>query len=238
MRAIVTGATSGIGQACRGRLFESDARVVGMDIRPAVSTPPYAVGRYHHVVFDLASVDSVRAAVDEAVEWLGAVDVLLHFSAIWTPRRWDEIDEAEWSRVCEANLRGTFFLAQAVARRMVASGSGSIVLTGSDSVNMGGVAGGPAYVASKGGVIALTRALARALAPSGVRVNAINPGVIDTPMTASWAEEIKQEVVRQTPVRRLGTPDEVAAVAMFLASDAARFVTGEVVEVNGGFYFG
>jgi NAD(P)-dependent dehydrogenase (short-subunit alcohol dehydrogenase family) len=121
---------------------------------------------------------------------------------------------------------------------MVASRSGSIVLTGSDSVNMGGVAGGAAYVASKGGVIALTRALARALAPHGVRVNAINPGVIDTPMTAGWRPEVKQEVTRQTPLGRLGTPDEVASVAMFLASDAARFVTGEVVEVNGGFYFG
>jgi len=236
MRAIVTGATSGIGLACRSQLLQSGARVAGLDIRPEASLSEAT--DYRHIVFDLASVDSVRRAVDEADEWLGGVNVLLHFAAIWTPLRWDDIDEAEWSRVCEANLRGTFFLSQAVARRMVASRSGSIVLTGSDSVNMGGVAGGAAYVASKGGVIALTRALARALAPHGVRVNAINPGVIDTPMTAGWRPEVKQEVTRQTPLGRLGTPDEVASVAMFLASDAARFVTGEVVEVNGGFYFG
>lgn len=238
MRAIVTGSSSGIGYACRTKLLESGARVAGMDIRPQTSVDREADGLYHHVVFDLASVASVRSAVDQAVKWLGGVDALLHFAAIWTPRRWEDVDETEWSRVCEANMRGTFSLAQAVGRRMVANGSGSIVLTGSDSVNMGGVAGGPPYVASKGAVIALTRTLARALAPRGVRVNAVNPGVIDTPMTASWSEELKQEALRQTPMGRLGTPEDVATVAMFLASDAARFVTGEVVEVNGGFYFG
>ena len=121
---------------------------------------------------------------------------------------------------------------------MLDARSGSIVLTASDSVNLGGVVGGPAYVASKGGIIALTRALARALGPEGIRVNAINPGVIDTPMTASWAPSIKADVISRTPLRRLGSPEDVARVAVVLAGPATGFVTGEVVEVNGGIYFG
>jgi NAD(P)-dependent dehydrogenase (short-subunit alcohol dehydrogenase family) len=176
--------------------------------------------------------------VDEAAAWLGRIDALLHFGGAWSGRPWNELEPEEWDRISAVNLRGTFFLAQAVAKRMLPNGAGSIVLTGSDSVNMGGVAGGPAYVASKGGIVALTRALAKALGPRGIRVNAISPGVIDTPMTASWAAAIKQDVVSRTPLGRLGQPEDIARVAVMLAGEAAGFVTGEVVEVNGGFYFG
>ena len=104
-------------------------------------------------------------------------------------------------------------------------------------MNVGGVAGGPAYVASKGAVVGLTHSFAKALGPKGVRVNAVSPGVIDTPMTAGWPQAVKAGAVAQTPLGRLATPEEVASVACFLASDDARFVTGEIVEVNGGFYF-
>jgi 3-oxoacyl-[acyl-carrier protein] reductase len=135
------------------------------------------------------------------------------------------------------NLKGTFFVAKAVATHMVAQKSGSIVLTASDSARVGGVAGGPAYVASKGGVIALTRSLAKALGPHGIRVNAINPGVVDTPMTSSWPVAVKQGAIDRTPLGRLARPADIADVACFLAGDQARFITGEIVEVNGGAYF-
>ena len=120
---------------------------------------------------------------------------------------------------------------------MIDRGSGSIVLTASDSARVGGVASGPAYAASKGGVIALTRSLARALGPKGVRVNAINPGVVESTMTRSWPRELLSETAKRTPLGRIGQPGDIADVACFLASDAARFMTGEIVEVNGGFYF-
>jgi len=120
---------------------------------------------------------------------------------------------------------------------MVERGRGAIVLTASDSVNVGGVAGGPAYVASKGAIVGLTHSLAKALGPKGVRVNALSPGVIDTPMSASWPQALKDAAVKQTPLGRLAVPQDVASVACFLVSEDARFVTGEIVEVNGGFYF-
>jgi 3-oxoacyl-[acyl-carrier protein] reductase len=236
MRAIVTGSTSGIGLACLKRLQANGARVVGMDVRPSIETAESA--NYRHVTCDLADVRAVRAAVDDAAEWLGRIDALLHFGAAWSGKPWDQVDVEEWDRVGGVTLRGTFFLTQAVAKHMLSNGAGSIVLTGSDSVNMGGVAGGPAYVASKGGVVALTRSFARALGPKGIRVNAINPGVIDTPMTSSWPKPVKDDVVIRTPLGRLGVPDDVARVAVMLADDTSVFITGEVVEVNGGFYFG
>jgi NAD(P)-dependent dehydrogenase (short-subunit alcohol dehydrogenase family) len=128
-------------------------------------------------------------------------------------------------------------VARAAATHMEARRRGSIVLTASDAVNVGGVAGGPAYVSSKGGVIGLCRSLARNMAALGIRVNAVNPGIIETPLVAAVPAELRAETVRRTPLGRLGQPDDVADVAIFLASDAARFVTGEVIEVNGGFYF-
>ena len=168
---------------------------------------------------------------------LGGIDAFLHFAAIWVGTPWDQSEPAEWDRVVAVNIKGTFFLTQAIALHMVERGRGAIVLTTSDSVNVGSVAGGPAYVASKGSVVGLTHLFAKALGPKGVRVNAVSPGVIDTPMTTSWPKAVKEGAVAQTPLGRLALPDDVALVACFLASEEARFVTGEIIEVNGGFYF-
>ena len=130
-----------------------------------------------------ATPNRARRPCAQATEHLGSVDALIHFAGVWSGTGWEDSDPAEWARILAINLTGTFLIAQAVARHMVAAKAGAIVLTASDSAKVGGVAGGPAYVASKGGVIALTRSLARALGPHGVRVNAVNPGVVDTPMT-------------------------------------------------------
>jgi 3-oxoacyl-[acyl-carrier protein] reductase len=125
-----------------------------------------------------------------------------------------------------------------VAKKMLPHRSGTIILTASDSVNVGGMVAGPAYIASKGGIIAVTRLLARALGPSGIRVNAISPGVVETPMTASWDPAVKAAAVKQTPLGRLALPDDIARVAVMLAGETSSFITGEIVEVNGGSYFG
>ena len=161
----------------------------------------------------------------------------MHFAGIWAGTQWQASQEPEWDNILAVNLKGSFFMAHAAASHMGPRRRGSIVLTASDLVNVGGVGGGTAYVSSKGGVIGLCRSLARNMGSLGIRVNAINPGVVDTPMTASWSAELKAETIRRTPLGRIAQPDDIADVALFLASDAARFVTGEVIEVNGGFYF-
>ena len=237
--AIVTGAASGIGLACARRLVERGWRVAAIDVQDAVLAKNFAdvTDRVSTIAADLGQSDACRSSVATAVQHLGHVDALLHFAAAWTGSSWDMSDAAEWDRILSVNLRGTFLVTQAVAHHMVARGKGAMVLTGSDSAKVGGVAGGPAYASSKGGVIALTHSLAKALGPKGIRVNAVNPGVIDTAMTQGWPASLKDDYTARMPLGRLGQPEDVADVACFLASDEARFVTGEVVEVNGGAYF-
>lgn len=237
--AIVTGAASGIGRECTLMLLAEGVTVAGLDLDGAavLRNFPEAGERLHAIDCDVGDVESVRAAVDIAHKRLGRIDALLHFAAVWTGKTWTETHPEEWERVLRVNVTGTFFLARFVAERMVPERSGAIVLTASDSAKVGGVAGGPAYVASKGAVIGLTHSLAKALGPHGIRVNAVNPGVVRTPMTESWPDEVKNQAVQLTPLGRLAEPDDIAGVACFLASNQSKFVTGEVVEVNGGFYF-
>jgi 3-oxoacyl-[acyl-carrier protein] reductase len=237
--AIVTGAASGVGKECTRMLLAKGYRVAAMDLRAeAISAAfPDAKDQVVPIAVDIGDITACQAAVAKAIKELGGIDALLHFAAIWVGTPWDKSEPAEWDRIGAVNIKGTFFLTQAVAHHMVERGRGAIVLTTSDSVNVGGVAGGPAYVASKGSVVGLTHSFAKALGPKGVRVNAVSPGVIDTPMTTSWPKAVKDGAVAATPLGRLALPDDVASVACFLASEEARFVTGEIVEVNGGFYF-
>lgn len=237
--ALVTGAASGIGRESTRMLLDAGYCVTGVDLEgEAVSRALSGrADRLHPVSADIGDTAQCVAAAEATVERWGRIDALLHFAAVWTGKTLDETAPEEWERVLRINVTGTFFLARAVARHMTARGKGAIVLTASDSAKVGGVAGGPAYVASKGAVIGLTHSLAKALGPHGVRVNAVNPGVVQTPMTIAWPEAVKQKAIELTPLGRLALPDDIASVACFLASDAAKFMTGEVVEVNGGFYF-
>lgn len=239
LTAIVTGAASGVGKECTKMLVARGYRVAAIDLHvDAIATAFKDEGdKVFPIAGDIGDIEATRAGVAQSVKVLGSIDAFLHFAAIWVGTPWDKSEPAEWDRIVNVNIKGTFFLTQAVAHHMVERGSGSIVLTTSDSVNVGGVAGGPAYVASKGSVVGLTHSFAKALGPHGVRVNAVSPGVIDTPMTTSWPKAIKDGAVAATPLGRLALPADVASVACFLASADASFVTGEIVEVNGGFYF-
>jgi len=239
LTAIVTGAASGIGRECTRMLLADGYRVAGVDLKAeAVQAAfPDAGGKLIPISADIGDVEQCRAAVETAASKLGEISALLHFAAIWTGKTWDETEPAEWERVLRVNVTGTFFLARFAAEKMIPHRRGAIVLTASDSAKVGGVAGGPAYVGSKGAVIGLTHSLAKALGPKGIRVNAVNPGVVQTPMTTSWPAAVKAKAIELTPLGRLAEPDDIAGVACFLASEKSKFVTGEVVEVNGGFYF-
>lgn len=235
-RIAVTGAASGIGRACARRLLEDGYRVAVLDIALEALEAEFR-GRAEVIALDAESPESCRVAIEQATDRLGGLDGLVHLAAIWSGTRWEQSGPDEWDRILRINLRGSFLLAQAAADKLIAGGGGSIVLTASDSARVGGIAGGPAYASSKGGVIALTRSLARALGPKGIRVNALNPGVIESAMTRSWPAEIMEQTVTRTPLGRLGQPEDVGDVACFLVSDRSRFISGEVVEINGGFYF-
>jgi 3-oxoacyl-[acyl-carrier protein] reductase len=237
--AIVTGAASGIGRECTRMLLADGYRVAAVDLKAEAIEASFrdAGDKLIAISADLGDIEQCRAAVETATSKLGQLSALLHFAAIWTGKTWDETEPGEWERVLRVNVTGTFFLTRFVVEKMIPHKKGAIVLTASDSAKVGGVAGGPAYVSSKGAVIGLTHSLAKALGPKGIRVNAVNPGVVETAMTASWPAAVKAKAIELTPLGRLAEPDDIASVACFLASDRSKFVTGEVVEVNGGFYF-
>ncbi len=231
---VITGAASGIGLACaRAFAAEDSALVLGdLDADGARSVADEHGGL--GIGVDVADPGQARALVDTAVEQHGRLDVLVTCAGIFHSTPFDEIPISEWDRIVAVNLRGVFLVAQAALGPMTAQGSGRIVTIGSLAGQAGGLAAGAAYAASKGGVAALTKSIARFAAASGVRANCVNPGIITTPMTDQWAPGVLDRTVAQTPMQRPGTPDEVASVVVMLASDAASFVQGAQIDVNGG----
>lgn len=238
---LVTGAASGIGHACAQMLVDRGEQVVGVDLqRPSIRSP---AERFEPAIADVSSAADCAAAVQTAVRRFGKLDALVHCAATHSSKTWDQLDADDFNRVLAVNVTGSFLIAQAAARQMVGRNRGAIVLTASTAViaaATGGESGrgGPAYIASKAAITGLVRTLARSLGPSGVRVNAIAPGVVDTPMIAGYSPENRAASAARTVLGRIGRPDDIAEVACFLVSDAARYMTGEVVIVNGGAQFG
>ena len=187
---------------------------------------------------DVSDPASCRRAVSAAIERFEGLDGLIHFAGIHSVETWRDLTAEAFNRVLAVNVTGSFLIAQAAAESMAEHGGGAIVLTASGSIYVSGVGGDgrgdAAYVASKGAVVALTRALARSLGPLGIRVNAVSPGSTDTPMIAEYTADARESVRVRSPLGRIGAPEEIADVARFLISDAARYMTGEVVAVNGG----
>jgi 2-hydroxycyclohexanecarboxyl-CoA dehydrogenase len=239
--AFVTGGASGIGAATARRLAADGARVVVADIDlPGARTVADEVAGFA-VACDVADVASVRQAVAEVERAVGLIDILVNNAgggdrlALFV-----DTDEAQWDQVIGVNLRGTLACTHAVLRGMQERGRGAIVNVASESGRVG-TAAGSVYSASKAGVIGFTKAIARESARRGVRCNAVAPGPIDTPLlqrTMKAAGEmgtaLKKRMIGATLMGRTGTPDEVAAVIAFLASDDAAYMTGETVAVSGG----
>ena len=236
--AIVTGAASGVGKECTRMLVAKGYRVAAMDLRAEAISAAFADAgnQVVPIAVDIGDIAACQAAVAASIEALEGIDALLHFAAIWVGTPWDKSEPTEWDRIAAVNIKGTFFLTQTVAHHMVARGRGAIVLTTSDSVNVGGVAGGPAYVASKGAVVGLTHSFAKALGPKGVRVNCVAPGLVKTDFArALWEDEDRlKKRCATTPLRRIGEPDEIAGAVAYLASDASTFMTGQTIVVDGG----
>jgi NAD(P)-dependent dehydrogenase (short-subunit alcohol dehydrogenase family) len=226
--ALVTGSGGGIGSATARLLAEAGATVFGIDL-PG-HPPPEGV---HELPCDVGDRDAVRAAVERAAGHAGRLDVLVHAAGITRDGVLWRMTDDDWSDVLRINLDAAFWLVRAAAPVLRSTGSGSIVLVTSINGERGKFGQGN-YAAAKAGLIGFGRTAARELGRSGIRVNLVAPGFIETAMTAPLPEEIKQKAIEETALARPGRPEDVAAAILFLASDMSRHVTGQVLRVDGG----
>jgi 3-oxoacyl-[acyl-carrier protein] reductase len=237
--ALVTGASRGIGAACAVALANA-----GFDVgigyvndeagAAATAAAVQAAGRSAHVVQgDIADAAAAEALVTGTEDALGPLDALVLNAGITRDGLMMRMSDDDWDAVIGTNLSGSFFTARAALRGMMKRRAGSIVAV-SSVVGMMGNAGQANYAAAKAGVIGLTKSLAKEAGGRGVRANAVAPGYITTDMTAGLSDDVRDTLLSHTPLGRLGTPEDVAALVAFLCTDAAAFITGTVIPVDGG----
>jgi 3-oxoacyl-[acyl-carrier protein] reductase len=238
--AFVTGASRGIGRACALALADAGARVA-VGARSAAkleeaATEIRAKGREAYAVeIDMSSSESIRNAFAKCIKEFGPVDILVNNAAITKDGLALRMKQDDWDAVIQTNLSGSFFAIQQVLHGMMKERWGRVINIASVVGEMGNP-GQANYVASKAGLIGLTKALAREMASRNITVNAIAPGFIETDMTAVLSQEVRDHMLALVPLKRMGKPEDVAAAVCFLASETASYITGHVLDVNGGLY--
>lgn len=236
--ALVTGAGRGIGQAIALKLAAAGADIAVVDLKPEFCTETCekvrALGRRAWAYgADVSKAASVEETVAKALADCGRVDILVNNAGITKDTLLMRMSEADWDAVLNINLKGTFLFTKTLTRDFVKQRSGRIVNIAS-VIGLVGNAGQCNYGASKAGVIGFTKSVARELASRSVTCNAVAPGFIETKMTAVLGEDIRKKLMDQIPLRRLGSPEDVANAVLFLASDQAAYITGQVLTVDGG----
>jgi 3-oxoacyl-[acyl-carrier protein] reductase len=235
--AIVTGSGRGIGRAISLKLAENGATVVVNDIdqsAQSVAEEIQAAGKKSlAVIADVTSAEDVAGMVDTAIATYGRVDILVNNAGINRDQLLMRMSEEDWDGVLAVDLKSVFLCARAVLRPMLKQRRGRIISI-SSIVGLAGNAGQANYAAAKAGIIGFTRSVAREVASRGITANAIAPGFIDTEMTQKLPENQRQELMARIPLGCLGTPEDVANAAAFLASDEAGYITGQVLTVDGG----
>ncbi len=233
--ALVTGGARGIGFAVAGHLSSAGAKVGITDLKGAPEAAAQLRGgaKAFGTAADVAHQRQLEAAVDAVESELGPIDILVNNAGITRDALLMRMGEDDWDLVLRVNLTGTFLATKIVSRGMMKRRWGRIINIAS-VVGLRGNAGQANYSASKAGVIGFTKTMARELASRNVLVNAIAPGFIDTEMTKALSDGVREELMRQIPLARLGAPEDIAKAALFLASDLADYITGQVVVVDGG----
>jgi 3-oxoacyl-[acyl-carrier protein] reductase len=237
--AIVTGAARGIGRATALAFVREGAKVSLVDtdterLNVLKNEITEQKGTAIACSCDITRSDDVREMVRQTQNAFGRIDVLVNNAGIIRRGTIETVTEEDWDRVIEVNLKGAFNCCKAVVETMKAQHSGKIVNVSSIAGKLGDITSAPGYGPSKAGVDALTKTLARQLSGYGIRVNGVAPHAIETEMSAQWSPERRKEIIASIPLGHLGKPDDVAEAVLFLASDVASFITGEILDVNGG----
>ena len=238
--AVISGAASrrGIGLATAKLMAAHGARVAILDLDlNAAHEAATSLGAGHlGLRCDVTDAEACKSAVKAVVEKFGGVDILINNAGITQPVKTLEIDAKSWQRIIDVNLTGVLLLSQAVIPQMKSKGGGSIACMSSVSAQRGGgIFGGPHYSAAKAGVLGLAKAMAREFGPDGIRVNCVTPGLIETEITGDMlTPAMKSDIIKGIPLGRLGATTDVANIYLFLASDLSAYVTGAVIDVNGG----
>src|SRR5258708_2425089 len=240
--ALVTGASQGIGRACAMELARGGATVAlaarnEAKLAEVAAEIAAAGGQTGAFALDVASEESIKTGAKAVIERFGKVEILVNNAGITRDDLMMRMKRADWDDVLGTNLTGAFLLTQALLRPMMKNRWGRIVNITS-VVGRTGQEGQVNYAASKAGLIGFTRSLAREVASRGITVNAVAPGYIETPMTAVLDEKLRARMIEQIPLGRPGTDQEIAQSVAFLASDAAAYITGHVLDVNGGMFMG
>jgi NAD(P)-dependent dehydrogenase (short-subunit alcohol dehydrogenase family) len=238
--ALVTGGGNGIGKSIAIALLDAGCEVCIADLRAdaAKAIKEFNNPKVHFINLDVGDAAAVQLCFDTVVRERGRIDILVNSAGILKTRPLAESTFEDWDQVLRVNLSGVYYCSKAVLPHMVAARSGKIINMASvSSVKGGGAFGNVLYGASKAGVVALSQGFARELAPYGINVNAISPGVVDgTPMTDGlMTPEVRQRIVDSIPMKRMVRAPEVAMVALFLASDLAQGITGQTIVIDGGF---
>lgn len=239
---LVTGAAGGIGQACLNAFAVSGAYLVACDrdqrVMEILAQDMPDSGRLRGVVADLSRPDEAERLVDEALRSFGKIDVLVNAAAVHLRLPLEEVDDEAWQKYLDANIKSQFYVSRVVMDPMIAARWGRIINFSSLAAFTGGFQPqtSVAYAATKGAVLTMTRSLSRILAPHNILVNAIAPGGVRTPMAATLSESAIAAYASNVPLGRLAEPQEIAATALFLASEHASYITGAVIDVNGGLY--
>jgi 3-oxoacyl-[acyl-carrier protein] reductase len=237
--AIVTGASRGIGRAIAAQLARQGAVVVaaarGENARPAVDEIVAANGRAEAVSLDVTEPGACEQLIANVLERHSRIDILVNNAGITRDQLLLRMKRDDWDAVLATNLTAAFALSQAVLKSMIRQRGGRIIAI-SSVVGQSGNAGQANYAASKAGLIGFTKALALEVASRGITANVVAPGMIETDMTRALTEQARDEWASKIPLRRLGTPADIASAVCFLASDEASYITGHVLAVNGGMY--